>query len=186
MRVRIHPSRPGHSTVAWVSYGLALAALLGFLLVPYNEIRIYPGWDEDLGSDGWQLMREAWQMVVSPSGVITTQFSVSMTFGLLLVFSIVCVVPAGGLLWFAGHSRVLMWLGRIWWSLLVLPGFAWFFLLQNALATPGALDYLHREGMVCYWLGGLGVAAAFWITGRRDEANEPTIERLRASRAELG
>jgi hypothetical protein len=167
-----HPSRPGHSIVAWAFYVVALGALVGFLLVPYSEIWIYPSWDEDLGSNGWQLLHEAWAVVAEPPGPFAIGFTVSIAFGLLTAFSIICVLPAAAMLWFAGHSRVILWLGRIWWSLLVLPGFAWFFLVENAIRSPGTIDYLHREGMVLYWVGGLGIALAFWMTGRTDRSME--------------
>jgi len=174
-----HPSRPGHSVVAWGFYVLALLAMGGFLIVPHNEIWMYPRWDTDLGWNGWQLLGGAWEAVVHP-GPFGLEFTVSVSFGLLTAFSVVCAVPAAGLLWFAGHSRVILWLGRIWWSLLVLPGFAFFFLLENAMRAPGAIEYLHREGMVFYWMGGLGVMVAFWMTGRRDRGAEVTVGGLRS------
>ena len=150
-------------------YGVALVGLVGFLLAPYNEIWVYPRWDKDLGPNGWQLLGEAWALATSPPRPFAVEFTVSIAFGIRTAFSVVCALPAAGLLWFAGHSRVILWLGRVWWTLLVLPGFAWFFLLENGLRTPGALEYLHREGMMFYWVGAIGVGAAFWMTGRTVE-----------------
>lgn len=168
MHARNHPSRPGHSVVAWLFFIVGLVAVGGFLMAPYSEIWTYPRWDEDLGSTGWQLLVEAWQLLSEPPGPMAVGFTVSITFGLLTAFSIVCVVPAAMLLWISGYSRVVLWLGRIWWSLLVLPGVIWFFLAENAIRSPGTVDYLHREGMLFYWVAALGIAMAFWVTGRRD------------------
>lgn len=157
--------------VAWGFYVFALLALVAFLFVPYNEVWMYPTWDEDLGSTGMELMQQAWKAAFQ-AGPFPTEFTVSVSFGILTAFSIVCVLPAAGLLWIGGYSRAILWLGRIWWSLLILPGFAWFFLLENALRTPGTIEYQHQEGMILYWIGGLGVAVAFWMTGRRDPSAE--------------
>lgn len=158
--------------VAWVFFAVALLGVVGFLVAPYSEIWTYPRWDEDLGSNGWQLLGEAWELVSEPPGPWAIGFTASITFGILTACSVVCVLPAAFLLWAGGYSRVILWLGRIWWTLLVIPGVAWFFLAENAIRAPGSVEYLHREGMLFYWVGAVGVAMAFWLTGWRDRAGE--------------
>ena len=79
--------------MAWLFFALALVGVAGFLVAPYSEIWVYPRWDQDLGSNGWTLLGETWEVVVQPAGPLAVGLTASIAFNLLTTFSIICIIP---------------------------------------------------------------------------------------------
>lgn len=152
---------------AFVSYGLGLAMLSGFLLTPMYQMQLIleGGTDERWFVTGWMFMKECWAILRGTIGgaiPLTPSAPWWLVNAPILLLMMVVAMPCLPLLWFSTRSTAAMWLGRIWWAAMFLTGPGWY-LFESG---PDALAPVIYEGLVggnLLVLGALLITGSFWV-----------------------